>query len=180
MIDTILNKNLITLQAILPNDNEIIKILKYCRFKPIEPTLMKWMDLGNNILTINKENINLHSLKIRTKNINEDYLITNIHLKSPISKIMQESSYCFISLLNKAYNMYLLKNNELMFFHYRTKWINNLLPIYGGLIELRNVIKYMNVKNYERKNNNWAFKLPMNQFLKQEPLLKKIFDKCGV
>jgi hypothetical protein len=162
-----------SLKAFLPNDKEIIQIIKYCQLSPVDKAWDKWQDIAGNTLNISRlKNI---SVKIIEKHPKEKQKITDIHLKSPPKSIFKRSPYCLISLdKNDTLYLLMLDNDKIRYSIFNKQWLENEFPITSNIKFLRVFFKNIKIQDYKEvfiKENNiiksWVCELPLTEKTKE-------------
>lgn len=157
-------KALITVNAFLPKDKEIHRIIKYCSFS-CDDDWRIWHDEHNNIINFDRTEILL------SLNQNNHVATKDIYYCSSSKMIIEKSIGASITYLNNkdAYIWLLGKDNKLRVLKYSTIHLtNNILPISLGLTAVRKAIK---------KLKKLPFSIETRELLEKEnKLFKKIID----
>lgn len=201
-------KAIVNVQAYLPDDKEIIKIIELCNLRPIEDDWRKWQDNCGNILFIRKNKI-ITTIK-KSVFLKKEPIITDIHFKASVDRIAKNSKFAMVSFAKSKDNKSLLQNicfiwflsneNKLRLLVFmRNEWIENQFPLCSGIKTLRTFVKNLNCEQKviigpkkirgphpSRISRTWITKWPPNHFLIEDmkstnPILTEIvINDCGV
>jgi len=154
------NKCLINVKAFLPDDKEIIKIIKLCYLEPVKNNWRIWSDNQGNIITLFKNRVVI-SRKINNYLLKAD----DLYLKSPAESIIENSRWAMICLEEDNCVIWLLGvDSRLRHIHYTNGvWIGNVPPMNNGINSIRTVIENLDtdkVITYPNKKS-WAANLPL-------------------
>ncbi len=128
------HKALINVKAYLPEDKEIINIIKLCNLRNDNKNWKIWYDDLGNKLVLNKKNI-----KIKKYN---SFIIKDLHHKLHPNIIINNTSLLLINLINDFYYCLLYTNNTIKLSIYKdNNWIENQPPLSAGIENLRLIIK---------------------------------------
>lgn len=201
------SKELISLEAYLPKDSEIFKIIEICDLEPIGEGWRLWTDnLGNNMII--KKNKSVVSKKVNPIG-RYPFIIKDIYFKSSAKQIADNSNWVMISLAesvdggvpNICFLWFLGKDNKLRLLCYiKDEWIENKPPLSSGINTLKTIVNNLEIKKYKvilGSNNisgpyegnvikTWVSPWPPEANMKLDILLtnrtigQKILSDCGV
>ena len=202
-----LSKALINVEAYLPDDTDILKIIRMCDLEPVGDSWCKWTDHGGHTLII-KNNRKVIAKKDAPTNRKAE-TIKDIHLKSSAKQIANNSQWGLISIAKSAVDpnanicyVWFLGNDEklrLLCF-LKNEWVENQLPLSSGMHTLRTVVKHLDIDDYKPifgaryikgtysgdVIKSWATRWPpsktliLDMLLTNRNLLHRILTDCGV
>lgn len=151
-----LDKALINVKAFLPEDNEIISIIKICDLEPLEDW-KHWVDFNGNNLTIKQNKSIILTKDIPTKKINKK--IKDIYYKAPINSISKNSKFALIAFakstnsekINICFIWFLGKDDKLrLSILLKNEWIENQPPLLTSIATIRIIIKNLNIEKFKK------------------------------
>lgn len=183
------DKSLVNVAAFLPDDKEILEIIKLCHLQPSESWRLWHDNLGNHLNILNDRKVVSYKdlpLSPTTK------IITDIHHKAPPDRLANSASQAVIFFgegdkitSNVAFIWLLGKDGRLRFLTFaKNEWLENHPPLIVGLKTLRVVIKNLHAQQPQTVYikdlkgpvaativKGWATPWPINNNLKLEMLL---------
>lgn len=166
-------KALINVKAFLPNDKEIINIIKLCSLINDNKNWKIWYDgFGNKVI--------LDKNKIILKKEDNNQLIKDIHYKlHPINIIKKSKLLLIHKFLNEYYCLFYL-SNSLKLSHYKDGWLQNKPPLDMGINKIRLLIQNANIIDYKKFDDDmFLIKLPSSEDFKNTNI-EKITNILGL
>jgi len=172
---TTYHKALINVKAYLPDDKEIIKIIKLCNLRNDEKNWKIWYDdLGNKLTFSDKKTIIIKQ--------DDNFIIKNIHHKLHPKNIIKKSKLLLINKNdNVFYCLFYLDNHLKLSIYKDDNWIENQPPLNIGIDNIRHLIQNANVDDYKEitDNNIIIIKLPSSKVV-FDTEYKQILEKLGI
>ena len=141
-----IKKAKVSLQAFLPDDNEIIKIIEMCGLELFDKNNWKeWHDNVENKIYVTDDK------KLFIKNIKIKHKITDIYFKSKPLQIANNSKLVMISVTNNNnYFVWFVGNDDRirMLCYINHEW-ENRLPLSSNIETIRTIIKNLDINDYK-------------------------------
>jgi hypothetical protein len=198
------NEALVNVQAYLPNDKEIIKIIEICSLTPIEGSWRIWTDNGGHLLII-KKNRKVIARRILSDNL----IIKDLYHKSSAKQISKTSKFAMFSIAktkedsttNICYIWFLGNDNKLRLLCFlKNEWVDNQMPLGCGLKTLRFLVRHLDIENYKAVRGHRSIKgtytgtvekswltkwepkrtLLLDMLLTSRNMMNRILTDCGV
>ncbi len=149
-------KALVNVQAFLPDDCEITKIIEICDLEPLD-SWRHWTDHNGHMLVI--KNNRTVAIKKESPTADRKYTkIKDVHFKSTAKQISENSKWAAFSIaksiqypnVNICYVWFLGLDDRLRLLCFlRNEWVENLMPLSYGIRSLRTIVRNLNVDNYK-------------------------------
>jgi hypothetical protein len=164
------NKCITNVKAFLPNDKEIIKIIKLCRLEPLNNNWRIWTDNSGNLLTISK-NRKIHSRKTDDYSLKAD----DLYLKASAKDIAKISRWAMISIGdNDCLLWFLGVDDRLRHVSYMSGlWTENKPPLSSGIGSLKTIVQYIDIETVVGETQ-WAATLPLSNNIIEKILLTNV------
>ncbi len=167
-------RSLINVKAYLPEDKEVINIIKLCRLRNDDNNWKIWYDDFGNKLILSE------TRKIIIKEY-DSFIVKDIHQKLHPKNIIKKSKLLLINKDNNIYYCLFYLDNHLKLSKYEDNiWQENLSPINIGVKNIRNLIQNANVGDYKDiDDNTMIVKLPSSGNIK-DTRFNQVFESLGI
>ena len=197
-------KAMVNVKAFLPDDEEIIDIIRLCDLSP-DNDWKRWVDSNGNALTIQNNKKIITQKEKLSKNNN---LIKDIHLKASANQISDVSKLALFAqaeattgnFANICFIWFWGEDDRIRHLCFmRNEWVENQPPLNAGLLSLRALIRNKNISDYKmlasryikgsypsKIKNAWICKwkpssaLKLNMMLANKTLMQRVLRDCGV